>query len=147
LTVITWSTAHCPKDNTLTIKPAQNGESLFDLKASGRAYANLTAAAAAEIIEALTEVFPEISDPNYYVTTFWDDNPRILVRAGQQDDFNVGSDYASHEEAALDRIRRLFGFEDGYYREFHVKHRGVVKVFKNVSHRGDYVYAIEEVTA
>jgi hypothetical protein len=147
LTVIKWSPPIFPSNNTLTVKPAPNDECLFDLRASGHAYSNLTASAAAEIIEALNEVFPEISDPNYYVTLYWRDSHRAGVKAGQQDDMCLGPDYASHEEAALARLKRLAFVEDGHFTRLEVKHRGLVKVFNNVSRRPDYVYAVEEVAA
>jgi hypothetical protein len=148
LSTITW-TSRCGIENSAKVVAAPNGEAVFDVLGSGRAYTNITPEAAAEIIAAFREVFPGVDDDNYYVTVHWTDNPKIGVHAGRQEDMSVGPEHASHEEAALARARELLSFRDGHFTHFDVRHRGVVKKFKNTSHLPpvEFVYSFEEVSA
>lgn len=137
---ITWVSG---ADNTsvLTIAAKSNGEAMFDLRRDKTVHTDINAQAAAEVVAALTEAFPEINDDTYYARISWTSESSRYGAGGEEASWIAVHTATDFDDAARQRVS--WAADPDEYTGIRVKHRGVIKEFKII--HPDVTFTLEEV--
>lgn len=138
---ITW-VSKSGNTSVLNIAIKSDGDAVFDLHRDKTVHTDITAQAAAEVVAALTEAFPEINDDTYYARIAWTSESSSYGRGGEEVSWMSVRNATDFEDAARRRVS--WTAEPDEYTSVRVKHRGVTKEFKIV-HPDVPAFTLEEV--